>query len=62
MSLQNASHSAYGFSAQEPDGQVISTTYRVDSFLFCVTGEMNMADIGIHQSNWVIFVFDLLKK
>ena len=56
MSLQNVRHSVYGLSAQAPDDQVISTAKRVDSFLFCVMGEMNMADICIHQSSWVVFV------
>ena len=56
MSLQNARHSVYGLSDQAPDDQVIFTANRVDSFLFCVMGEMNMADISIHQSSWVVFV------
>ena len=56
MSLQNARHSVYGLSDQAPDDQVIFTANRVDSFLFCVMGEMNMADICIRQSSWVVFV------
>ena len=56
ISLQNASHNAYGLNAQAPGGQVNTTANRVDSFLFCVMGEMSMADICIHQSSLVVFL------